>query len=386
MNPLFSEQGRNYKSMSKTDPGSITLFLSGDVMTSRGIDQVLPHSVDPILHERYVKNAKQYVQLAEKENGSIPEEVSYQYIWGEALDELNSYQPDIRIINLETAVTTSDASWKNKHIHYRMHPKNVALLTTANIDICVLGNNHVLDWEYDGLKETLNTLQQAGLKTAGAGLDAESASQPAVLSTDEGRILVFSYGALTAGIPMSWQADAEQPGVHFLPHIGGNSAKKVISDIQQYRQKGDRVIVSIHWGSNWGYGIPKRQKAFARRLIDSGKADLIHGHSSHHRKGIEVYKGKLILYGCGDLINDYEGISGHEKFHDDLTLLYFPKLDEDGELLSLRMSPMQIHRFQLRKAPPGEVKWLTGVMNDQCRQFGHSVSQTSDGQLELHWE
>lgn len=132
-----------------TAEDTLTLFLSGDVMTGRGIDQVLPVSVDPEIHEMYTKNARRYVDLARRKSGDIPDEVSLTYIWGDALQVLEVADPDVRIINLETAVTTSDDYWKGKRIHYRMHPANVPLFTEAGIDICVLANNHVLDWGYE---------------------------------------------------------------------------------------------------------------------------------------------------------------------------------------------------------------------------------------------
>ena len=65
------------------------------------------------------------------------------------------------------------------------------------------------------------------------------------------------------------------------------------------------------------------QSQLAHSLLDEAGVDVIHGHSSHHVKGIEVYKGKAILYGCGDFLTDYEGIQGYEEFRDDLVLMYF---------------------------------------------------------------
>ena len=124
----------------------VTLFLCGDVMTGRGVDQIFPASVDTVLYEHYVKDARQYVAIAEEENGEIPAPVSYDYIWGDALGVLRQVQPDARIINLETSITTNDEPWKGKGIHYRMHPDNVKCLTAADIDCCILANNHVLDW------------------------------------------------------------------------------------------------------------------------------------------------------------------------------------------------------------------------------------------------
>ncbi|MGZ8196552.1 MAG: CapA family protein, partial [Methylosarcina sp.] len=143
------------------DLRTITLFLCGDVMTGRGIDQVLPHPVNPQIHEPFMTSAEGYVKLAEKANGPIPKPADFSYIWGDALEEFRSICPDVRIINLETAVTTSSDFWPGKGIHYRMHPENIPCLTAAGIDCCVLANNHVLDWGYAGLRETLTSLAGA---------------------------------------------------------------------------------------------------------------------------------------------------------------------------------------------------------------------------------
>lgn len=122
----------------------ITLFLCGDVMTGRGIDQILPHPSQPQLYEPYVRSAHEYVALAEQVNGPIPRPVDAAYVWGAALLEFDRRRPDVRIVNLETAITTSEDR-EAKGINYRMHPANIACLTAAGIDCCTLANNHVLD-------------------------------------------------------------------------------------------------------------------------------------------------------------------------------------------------------------------------------------------------
>src|SRR5512143_3888726 len=141
-----------------------TLFLTGDVMTGRGIDQVLPTPSDPQLYESYVTDAREYVKLAERAHGEIRKPVSFDYIWGDALAELDRAAPDARIVNLETSVTTSPGPWPAKGINYRMHPANVGCLTAPRLDCCTLANNHVLDWGYAGLDETLRTLRAAGIR------------------------------------------------------------------------------------------------------------------------------------------------------------------------------------------------------------------------------
>ena len=364
---------------------ALTLFLAGDVMTGRGIDQVLPHSVNPRIYERYAKSARRYVQLAEEANGSIPDEISYRYLWGDALSILEEVNPVARVVNLETSVTSSDAYWKRKGIHYRMHPANTALLKEAGIDVCVVGNNHILDWGYEGLDETLESLRDSGLQAVGAGENLKEASDPAVLETGSGRLLVFSYASPTAGVPLDWSAEQGRPGVKVIPRLTEEYAEKVASHIHSHKKPGDRVLLSLHWGSNWGYEIPSEQQSFARRIIDREAADLIHGHSSHHPRGMEVYKNRLIMYGCGDLINDYEGIGGHEQYRSDLRLMYFPKLGSDGSLESLRMFPLRMRRFQLERATEEASAWLGDILDRECGRFGHSVKLTGDGRLVLEW-
>lgn len=364
------------------------LFLAGDVMLGRGIDQVLPHSVDPTLHEPYVKDARRYVDLAEEVNGPIPAPVSWDYVWGDALEELERVEPAVRIINLETSVTTSDDWWKTKGIHYRMHPGNVPVLRAAGVDVCALGNNHVLDWGRSGLLETIEVLSEHGVCVAGAGRDAAAARQPAVVQAavdaeEGGRLLVHSWGTPSAGVPGSWAAGEGEPGVNVLRRLDDEAADRVIREVESCRSSGDRVVVSIHWGGNWGYQIPAEQRRFAHRLIDSGVVDLIHGHSSHHPKGMEIYRDRLILFGAGDFVNDYEGIGGREQFRGDLTLMYFPELDAAGRLLRLRMTPMRIRRFRLGHPPPEDVRWVAERMDRECRKLGARVVLDADGRLEL---
>ena len=105
-------------------------------MTGRGIDQALPHPVSPVLYEPYVRDAREYVDLAEKANGPIPRPVTFDYIWGDALQELERAKVDFRIVNLETAITSAETPWPGKGIHYRMHPQNIGCLCAARLTAC----------------------------------------------------------------------------------------------------------------------------------------------------------------------------------------------------------------------------------------------------------
>lgn len=365
----------------------ITMFMCGDVMTGRGIDQVLPHPSDPLIYEPFMRSARGYVEIAERANGPIPQPVSFDYIWGDALEELERMAPDLRLINLETSVTRSDDYWKGKGINYRMHPENIPCLTAAKIDYCSLANNHILDWGYSGLKETIETLNKVKVKSAGAGQNLKEAETPAVmLVKGKGRVIIFSYGSTSSGISYSWAASESKPGVNLLKNFSDKTVRHIKEEVQEVKQIGDIVVVSIHWGGNWGYKVSHEQIEFAHKLIDNAGVDIIHGHSSHHVKGIEVYEGKLIIYGCGDFINDYEGISGYEDFRDDLSLMYFVRVDPlTGKLVRLQMTPTQIMNFKLNRAPREDALWLRDTLNREGKKFGTQVELNKDNALKLQW-
>jgi poly-gamma-glutamate capsule biosynthesis protein CapA/YwtB (metallophosphatase superfamily) len=369
-------------------PDLITLFLCGDVMIGRGIDQILPHASDPAIHEGYMKDARGYVEIAEKVNGPIPRSVAPGYIWGDALDELERIAPDLRIINLETSVTKSDDYWEGKQIHYRMYPQNIDCITAAKIDACSLANNHVLDWGYSGLKETLETLRKAKIKGVGAGMDLKEAESPAIVEIPgKGRVVVFAFGSPTSGVPLSWGASKKRPGINLQRDFSDDTVEGIGKSVQEVKQERDIIIASFHWGGNWGYNVPEEEIHFAHKLIDEAGVDIIHGHSSHHVKGIEVYHDRLILYGCGDLLNDYEGIGGYEYYRDDLGLMYFLSMDPPtGKLVQLQMTPTQIKHFKVNRTPRDDALWLAHTLNREGSRFGTRVELDEDDRLTLFWD
>ncbi|MDQ4113521.1 MAG: CapA family protein [Actinomycetota bacterium] len=351
-------------------------------MTGRGVDQILPAAGDPRLWERYAASARDYVALAESASGAIRQPVDYSWPWGDALEVLDELAPDLRIANLETSITTSDDAQPAKAVQYRMHPGNVACLTAARLDACALANNHVLDFGVGGLEETLDVLSRARLGPVGAGRDAQQAWRPAALNAGDHRVLVWSVGSASSGVPQSWAAGPERPGVAFFSEDSDADAGSLCERVRRAKQPGDIAVVSVHWGSNWGYGVPRAQVRFAHRLIDSG-VDVVHGHSSHHPRPVEVYRDRLVLYGCGDLINDYEGILGMERFRGDLRLLYVAKLDPAGGLDHVRMVPLQSRQMRLRRATVEDARWLHRVLRKTSRGFGSQVELAPDVSLLL---
>ena len=366
--------------------GLVTLFLCGDVMLGRGVDQILAQPGDPTLREPAVRDARRYVELAEEVNGPIHRPVDSAWIWGDALPALDAAAPDVRILNLENSITTSDEFAVGKVVLYRMNPANIPALAAVRPDVCVLANNHVLDFGRTGLAETLTSLAAAGVQAPGAGRDIAGARRPAAVPVrDDRRVLVFAIGMATSGIPPHWAATADRSGVDFVGEPSAATADEVVERVLTSRRPGDVVVVSVHWGGNWGYGVSSEEITFAHRLVDGG-VDVVHGHSSHHPRPIEVYHGRLILYGCGDFVDDYEGIGGHARFRDDLRLLYLATIDSaTGHLAALRMLPLQARRMRLNRPAAKDAQWLQSMLDRISRPFGSRVDPTSDGALGLRW-
>ena len=364
----------------------IRLFLCGDVMLGRGIDQILQHPVSPELYEARVRDARDYRALAESEHGRIATPVSPDYVWGDALTELEQRQPDVRLINLETAITDTGTPWPGKGIHYRMHPDNLAVVEALSPQGISLANNHTLDWGFDGLTRTLEALDNAHLAHAGAGENETEAERPLAIRLASGeRLLFVACGLGDSGIPAAWGADDRDAGVFRLPDLSMDTIDGLKQRLEPHRQRGDRLVVSIHWGGNWGYGIDPEHRFFARALIDKLDVDIVHGHSSHHPKPMEIYNGKLILYGCGDFINDYEGIRGHEAYRPELSLAYFARLArKDGTLRELTLVPFRMSRFRLHRAGREDARWLGETLEKAGGRFDRHFEIRDDATLVLN--
>jgi poly-gamma-glutamate synthesis protein (capsule biosynthesis protein) len=225
------------------------------------------------------------------------------------------------------------------------------------------------------------------IKAAGAGRDAAQAAAPALLETrGTGRVVMFSFGLENSGIPSRWAASEDKPGINLLRELSDGTVRRIKDDVERVKRAGDIAVASIHWGGNWGYAIDQEAREFARGLIDQAGIDVIHGHSSHHLKGIEVYREKPILYGCGDFLDDYEGIGEYEEFRNDLVLMYFVSMERrTGKLGDLKMVPMQIKRFRLQRASGQDARWLGERMNRECAKLGTRVELRADNVLTLKW-
>lgn len=367
----------------------IRVALAGDVMLGRGIDQILPHPGDPAIQEHWrdTDDARRFVQLAEDRNGPVPSGRDARYVWGDTLAMLDDFDADARIINLETAVTQRGQPWPDKRIHYRMNPENVDVLRAAKIDVCALANNHVLDWGIPGLADTAAALDRAAICRAGVGRNLAEAAAPAVLPAgNKGRVIVISAAMTSSGTPREWAAAPDRPGVFLV-----GPADAVVTFLRRLiegrKRPGDILIFSVHWGRNFGHELSADMRGFFHRLIDEIGVDLVHGHSSHHVRAVELYNNKPILYGCGDLINDYEGIdmgAGRDAYHPGLGLLYCARFDAaSGDFLGLVMHPTAMHRLRVRRGTEEDARTLAAILNREGAPLDTQVTVTADGTILL---
>jgi poly-gamma-glutamate capsule biosynthesis protein CapA/YwtB (metallophosphatase superfamily) len=246
----------------------ITLALVGDVMLGRGVNETL-------------RNVR-------------PEEP-----WGDVLPLLGS--ADVRIINLECAITEHRRPWSHTHkvFHFRADPVAVEVLRAARVDACSLANNHTLDFEEQGLLDTLAHLETAGIRYVGAGRNLQEAAQPVLL---EGGVALVAF---TDNEP-PFAARPDKPGTNYLPVSPVPEVlRRVEEAIEAARGAGANTIVfSNHWGPNMVERPKEIFRRFARAVVDRG-ADVYYGHSAHVFQGVEIYRGKPILYDTGDFIDDY---------------------------------------------------------------------------------
>jgi poly-gamma-glutamate capsule biosynthesis protein CapA/YwtB (metallophosphatase superfamily) len=315
----------------------VTLALTGDVMLGRGVNETLPDA--------------------------RPEEP-----WGEVLPLLGS--ADLRIINLECAITEHKRKWSRtpKVFHFRADPQAIEVLRAAGVDACSLANNHTLDFEEKGLLDTLARLEAAGIRCAGAGRNLEEATRPAPL---KGGVALVAF---TDNEP-PFAAGPDKPGTNYLPVSTEPSVlRRVEEAIGAAREAGaDTVIFSNHWGPNMverPRGIFRR---FARAVVDRG-ADVYYGHSAHVFQGVEIYRGKPILYDTGDFIDDY---AVDPKLRNDRSFLFRVRV-EGGDLRNLELFPVALPYARVELARGNDREAILGRMVELSAEMGTTFNRRED--------
>ncbi|GAA2139777.1 CapA family protein [Arthrobacter humicola] len=262
------------------------------------------------------------------------------YPWGDTLELLR--EADVRVANLECVLASGGEPEPGKIFHFRSDLKNVDSLLAAGIDVVSLANNHVLDFGADAFREMLPALDGAGILHAGAGPDLDAARRPAVRRVGGTAV---GFIAFTDNQP-DWEAGPSVPGVYYVPvDDGGERGAALLDLVQRTKARVQLLIVSAHWGGNWGSDAPARHQELARDLIDAG-ADVVFGHSPHVFRGVGIHRNRPIIYSAGDFVDDY-AVDPVER--NDQSFL-FVLVTGDNQPRTLRLYPTVIAGFQARLA------------------------------------
>ncbi|KAK1763904.1 putative polyglutamate biosynthesis protein [Phialemonium atrogriseum] len=382
-------------------PRQFLINFVGDVMLGRLVDQLFPtHVLEPSEASIVATLLTRHPSLRD---------YGPEHPWGSTLRLFHS--SDVNLINLETAATTHAVKWRNKAFNFRMHPANVAALSAAHVDFANLANNHVLDFHEEGMYETVTTLRNAGISFAGAGESAEEGMRPAVLEiprdrrtssgrssgeTDRGPLLrIFS----ASDHPVSWSSVPAFRLIDYSEPTRNHLRDTILP--QTRHQTADEPspatlnVFSVHWGPNYSWSPAPLIRSLAHFLIDECGIDIIHGHSAHHIQGVEIYKGKLILYGCGDFVDDYAVSPGYRN---DLGAVWRVTATEDAEgmakgslgLKTLEVFPTRNLLFQAGLMRPDEEghQWVRSTLMRLCGELGTEVASElgDEGQLVIDIE
>jgi poly-gamma-glutamate capsule biosynthesis protein CapA/YwtB (metallophosphatase superfamily) len=286
--------------------------------------------------------------------------VSPDYPWGDTLDIIRG--ADLRFCNLECALSDRGSPWSltPKMFHFRTDARNVAVLKRAGIDAVSLANNHILDFEDEGLIDTIAILDGNGIAYAGAGRNLAEAQRPALLRVRDRTIAFFAFTDNEPG----WEAKPSRPGILYLPvDLSDERVMRFLGRVAEARREADLVVVSAHWGPNWGYEPPEEHVALAHALVEAG-AGIVFGHSPHVVRGIEVRRGRPILYSTGDFIDDY---AVDEIERNDRSFIFVVAMDESGTgVADLELYPTTIGRFQANRARGREARAISAKMQELC--------------------
>ncbi len=337
---LFTISCENESEQMKTNQ-NITIAFTGDVMLGRLVND--------------------YVILGNKQST---------YVWGDMLDLLK--KADLTIINLENAIAKKGKEWSKtpKVFFYRADPKAIDVLKAADIDYVTLANNHVLDYEEEAFIETLQHLEMNKIPYAGAGRNISEAEKPAFLTAKGIKIAIIAF---TDNMP-EWAATKTEPGVNFIElSMDEKNFGRLERSIKEVKNKPDILIVSAHWGPNMRQKPTKAFKEFAHAAIDSG-ADIFHGHSAHIFQGIEIYKGKLIMYDTGDFVDDY---AVDEMLRNDQTFLFLVTLNKE-KVEKIELIPGLISLMQVNKAKGLDFEEITNKMIKLSEEMGTKIVKKND--------
>lgn len=274
---------------------------------------------------------------------------------------------DVIFGNLESPATASEKSLSREHkIILKCSPQAITAVKAAGFNVLSIANNHMMDYYGKGMLDTIDVLNKNGIAFSGGGKNLEEARKPAIIEKNGLKYGVLSYTDMAeymyVGNPnISYAAGNNKSGV------APRKLEMILEDIARVKPQVDILAVSLHWGVEESFTIPDSQVEFAHKLIDSG-ADVILGHHPHQFQGIEVYKGKPIIYSMGNFLFDQNDPENQESFI--MNMQY-----SGTQLTSLTATPVRILEKQQVAVQSGKAAAamlereasLSGKLGSECR-------------------
>jgi len=293
-------------------------------------------------------------------------------VWGSMADRLRAL--DGLVLNLECCVSDRGERRPGRTYHFRADPGwAIPALEAANATCVSLANNHVLDYGPAAFADTLDHLASAGIESAGAGPDIDAAIDPATVDAGGVEIACLAF----TGRSPSYGAGPADPGTAFVQMTPSNPRTQKLIDraLERAREADpDLLVASLHWGPNWEIRPSEPQQRLARWLIERG-VDVVHGHSAHVVQGVEIYRGRPIIYDAGDFVDDYVV---KPDLHNDRSFLFELRI-ADGRLDALGLVPIEIRRETAHRARSGAAQWLRERMRTLSEPFGTTFEREGDG-------
>ncbi|HKO39793.1 MAG TPA: CapA family protein [Nitrososphaeraceae archaeon] len=357
------------------------VLFAGDVMLGRLVNQVLANA-------------------------------QFTYVWGDTIDIIK--KADFSLINLECPISSKGKKWNKtfKVFHFRANLDAIQALNCASIDYVSLANNHILDYDVEALLDTLDILDKNNISYSGAGRNLKEAMKPAIIerqlkptnnnscynvynkevnNIDNKNTIRIGLISLTDNEP-EWEAKDDLAGINYIPTTLASDRyyNRLQNEIENAKKQSDLVIVSSHVGPHFRETPSTKYVNFAHKIIDFG-ADIYWGHSNHMPQGIELYKHnnntKIILYDCGDFIDDYAIDSNYRNDLSFIFLLHFlmdknynlPKNNKNsnnGNILlqnsMIELIPTKISNFRVNTIPGDDkdIELIIKRMAKKCLFFG----------------
>jgi poly-gamma-glutamate capsule biosynthesis protein CapA/YwtB (metallophosphatase superfamily) len=266
---------------------------------------------------------------------------------------------DLMMVNLENAVTQSVDSMDEEFV-FKMKPDFLSQLHSAGISIVNCANNHAADFGEEGILETIQHLDLAGIRHTGIGRNLSEARKPVVLDVNGIRIGFLGYGGSGEFI-----ASRTRPGTT------SRSQWLILEDIKRLKPRIDFVVINIHWGVELETQPDSDQIVLAHRMIEGG-ADLIVGHHPHVLQGIERYHGKIIAYSLGNFV-----FGGNSRCVNSETAVLKVRFTKD--MMEVQAVPVSVRNWQPAAADSSAAHRVLQCLQERSQVFFETIPFTSLG-------